>query len=190
MKHWTITEIAQMAEEKTPSAFFKHMVKRAGACQLGLLEMARLHPLGDEYLESIGSALKNGALACEGWIYLMTDGGPLYKIGFTKKDLSDRLKSLSRTSVPGRFHLIHAVHVLDAPQAEVLVKQQLKPFSAAKEFYDISWQQGMLALNTARQELHTAVSALQMEELVELLEKSDQTTQEFLQRKSQQKLAC
>lgn len=190
MAHWSIDQIAQMAEVKKPSVFFKQMVQRTEKGALGILEMARLHPLGDEYLESIENALLEGVSHSKGWIYLMTDGSALYKIGFTKKEVSSRQKSLSGTAVAGQFHIIHAVHVLDAPQAEVLVKRQLQPFSAAKEFYTIGWRQGIMALDTARLELHNSIRKLNLEALAKELDASDQLCAQFLQQKSQQKLAC
>ncbi len=79
-----------------------------------------------------------------GFIYIMRNpsmGQNIFKIGLTKKDVENRAKQLSKTSVPDKFYKAQEWNVKDCVKAEKRIHDELVQYRVdpRREFFDLEY---------------------------------------------------
>lgn len=62
----------------------------------------------------------------------------LVKVGLTRKSVETRIAALTTAGFPGRYVLLKAVSVIDAPSVESQVHRALRPWRRERELFTIS----------------------------------------------------
>lgn len=98
-----------------------------------------------------------------GFIYIVRN--PLhsdntFKIGLTKKNVSERLYQLSNTSTPDKFYKVQEWNVRDCVKAEKEIHENLKDFRVdlRREFFDIEYSRAVEVINEIVRKINLEIS--------------------------------
>jgi len=96
-----------------------------------------------------------------GNIYIIrnpTMGKNIFKIGLTRKEVEQRVKQLSNTSVPDSFHIAQEWHVRDCVLAEKKIHETLSKYRVdpRREFFQIEYQTAVKVISQVCNEINGA----------------------------------
>ncbi|MFP9112415.1 GIY-YIG nuclease family protein [Flavobacterium sp. RHBU_3] len=97
-----------------------------------------------------------------GFIYILRNpamGKNIFKIGLTRKDVDERAKQLSKTSVPDRFLKSHEWNVRDCVQAEKIIHEKLDFYRVdpRREFFNIDYEKAIAVISEVINEINAIV---------------------------------
>jgi len=94
-----------------------------------------------------------------GYIYILrnpTMEPDIFKIGLTKKNVEERAKQLSKTSVPDKFYKVQEWHVKDCVKAEKIIHEQLNKerVDPRREFFKIKYEKAVSVIKKVVEEIN------------------------------------